>query len=377
MKGVHLALRLPEIVGQILFYLVNTPEQEKKKLYCNIYQCLFVNSLWHDVAFKQLWKHVVFEDGKSEYESFLKFVSIATNTKIVKKHQLLNTQPQHNGVLSGYSNGNGMIKEELESIENDVFMSNNSYRTQYYRSIRTISLKKIKEESINEPLERLAPYVQHLKRLDMYICDYFMDSTIQTFIKLGAFSLLTELSLAGCNRITDCAIIGVANCCKDLQHLDLRACGQVSDNSICEIAKNCHNLQHLNVGRVRDREKITIRSIGMIAEHTKVTVLGLAGCDMTDKCLALLAKHRGKYLERISVNNCHRLSNKTLKVYVTQCPKLSVFEMKECHFINDWGLVARLVQRRVLLTLCDQQNKDCTEWARRNGKVIHVRAPVK
>jgi hypothetical protein len=91
----------------------------------------------------------------------------------------------------------------------------------------------------------------------------------------------------------------------------------------------------------------------------------------------LLAKYRGKALERVSVNNCYRLTNKTVQAYVKHCPNLSVFEMKECHWIDDWASVAELVQRRVLLTLCDQQSKACAEWARRHGKVMEVRAPVK
>ncbi|CEG84295.1 hypothetical protein RMATCC62417_18118 [Rhizopus microsporus] len=98
---------------------------------------------------------------------------------------------------------------------------------------------------------------------------------------------------------------------------------------------------------------------------------------MTDECLVMLAKHRGKKLERISVNNCYKLTNKTIQAFVKYCPNLSVFEMKECHWIDDWSCVAELVQRRVLLTLCDQQNKACVEWARRHGRVMNVKAPVK
>ena len=81
-----------------------------------------------------------------------------------------------------------------------------------------------------------------------------------------------------------------------------------------------------NVGRVRDRDRITIDSIRLIAMHTQVSVLGLAGCDMTDDGLILLAQYRNAGLERISVNNCYRVTNKTVQAYVRYCPNLSVLK---------------------------------------------------
>jgi hypothetical protein len=133
----------------------------------------------------------------------------------------------------------------------------------------------------------------------------------------------------------------------------------------------------LNVGRIRDRERITITSIRLIAQRTKAAVLGLAGCDIDDECMLLLAQQRKSSMERISVNNCYRITNESIRAFVKLCPRLSVFEMKECHLVNDWASVAELVNRKVLLTLCEQQNKACLDWAKSQGKSMKVRAPVK
>ncbi|EIE85125.1 hypothetical protein RO3G_09835 [Rhizopus delemar RA 99-880] len=61
----HLALKLPEIVSQIVSYLVNPSyqDQDKSTLYKDIYPCLFVNSLWHDCAFRYMWRSILFEDN--------------------------------------------------------------------------------------------------------------------------------------------------------------------------------------------------------------------------------------------------------------------------------------------------------------------------
>ncbi|KAG0179370.1 Antagonist of MEN (Mitotic Exit Network) [Apophysomyces sp. BC1021] len=326
-----------------------------------------------------LWRHVSFDDTKMEYDAFLRFVSSVVN--IFPPSKLSTTaaaaaalaiavpipQPRNN---IGY-----LAEINRQHKPNHCINYTKSVRIDKYRhGIRSLTLRKIKERKIEEPLEALGRSLPKMERLEMYICDYVTDGSLEGFISFGR---LTYLSLAGCFRVTDNAILNVAQHCRNLEHLDLRACGMISDLSIAAVATCCRGLRHLNVGRVRDRERISIQSIGLIATYTQVAVLGLAGCDIDDECMVMLAKHRNTGLERVSVNNCHRLTNKTLRAFVQYCSNVSVFEMKECHWIDDWESVAELVQRKVLLTLCDQQNRACTEWAKQKGRVMDVKAPLK
>ncbi|KAI8072148.1 uncharacterized protein B0P05DRAFT_549091 [Gilbertella persicaria] len=406
-KLMHLALQLPEIVSHILSYLTvgnQQDEQNRVKIYQHIYPCLFVNALWHDCTIRLMWRHITFEDSKSEYEAFLNFAQAISNypqaiqtmdinspavlaIAVPKassglffsqdkrltflKQQKRDTEPSK--LIAFDTNGDTVRTTRSAAMQQSNMQSSLWTHQQYQNAVRSISLKKIKDKTINEPLQHIGHYTKRLEKLDIYICDHLSDSSIYTFI-IHNHQSLTYLSLAGCNRITDEAVLSVAKHCPRLEHLDLRACGLISDVSIQEIANQCPRLHHLNVGRVRDREKITSRSIKLIALKTQVAVLGLAGCDMTDECLVLLAKCRGAGLERISVNNCYRITNKSVQAYVKHCPNLSVFEMKECHWIDDWGSVAELVQRKVLLTLCDQQNRACAEWARQRGRIMEVKA---
>ncbi|KAI8987641.1 hypothetical protein BDF20DRAFT_904650 [Mycotypha africana] len=375
-KSAHLALQLPEIVDRIMYFLTvpihMIDEQHKHKLYENIYPCLFINGLWHDCAVRWIWKHVTFEDSKSEFDALLRFcytVGGNDTQDYAPPHPMRSSSTAANLAIASSPN--------VSTIRYyPSFYSPYAHYTQHRKAIRSITLRKIKDKAINKPLMQIGRYTQRLEKLDIYICDHLADSSVHTFITYNHNSL-TFLSLAGCNRITDEAIISVAHHCPKLMHLDLRACGLISDVSIKAIATHCPNLFHLNVGRVRDREKITMASINLVAQQTQVGVLGLAGCDITDECLILLAQARNKGLERISVNNCYRITNRSLRAYVTYCPNLSVFEMKECHRINDWSAVAELVQRKVLLTLCEQQNKSCLEWARQRGRVLTVKPPIK
>ncbi|KAI7869980.1 hypothetical protein BDF14DRAFT_1722046 [Spinellus fusiger] len=357
-SSVHLALCLPEIVTYIFSFLDCQPETSLKD--SGLLACLVVNRLWHDCAMPSVWRRVEFEESKdmTALVHFSKvFSSMAHTSDILSSKD--NTSPQ------------SMFTYQRHTLSTPVYYS---HLDMYRMSLRHLSLRKIKDKSIDEPLIKMAAHATQLNYLDVYICDYFTNAALVAFL---ANPTLTYLSLAGCYRIDDDAILQVAMGCPHLEHLDVRACGLISDLSVSAIAMGCPHLRHLNVGRIRERHRVTHNSIDLIAKHTQVTVLGLAGCDIDDACMIQLAHLRGAFLERISINSCYRVTNKTLRAYVEYCPRLSVFEMKECPQVNDWEAVATLVQRKVLLTLCDDQSQACTAWARRKGRCLEVKAPVK
>ncbi|KAI7869864.1 hypothetical protein BDF14DRAFT_1721765 [Spinellus fusiger] len=380
----HLVVCLPEIVSHILSYV---HESDTKKPYAVLYPSLLVNQLWHDCASRLLWRELTFDDDQKDYNAFLNIVASFSNT-------LSDPPPLFHGTSTtpgtpptpgtpGTPAMSGIPAPQIASpflavptqgpsyfdklTFSHIIRTHSTHPTDrsrielYSRSVRSLTLRKLKSKQIDIPLQQLSLHTHYLKRLDFYICDHISDASFYPFITHH----LTHISLAGCHCITDEAIAQAARQCPQLEHLDLRACGQVSDVSVKQVARHCPRLKHLNVGRVRDRERITGDSIIDIAKYTQVSVLGLAGCDVDDTCMIQLAYHRREGLERISVNNCPRITNQALRAYVTFCPHLSVFEMKECHCINDWESVATLVERKVLLTLCDKQNRACGEWARR------------
>lgn len=418
----HLAVCLPEIVSHVLSFLVPTcyHDEPKKKMYTDLYHCLTVNHLWYDCATRIIWRNAFFEDTKNDLEIFLKFASVLCDTPTTQFYDIVSAgptitfdtimtstsmvkYPSRSSSISSVSTFDSIHTPSECSImdQDDDFSVNGKVTTaddfsiasssedltlyqqkmneqarliKYQNALRFLSVRKIKEESINEPLLRIGESAPKLEYLDIYICDHLLNETLYPFLRHQS---LTYLSLAGCHNITDEAILKVAEYCKGLQHLDLRACGSVSDTSLSAIALNCRGLKHLNVGRIRDREKVTVESISMIAKYTQATVLGLAGCDIDDHCMKVLASYRGTGLERVSVNSCFKITNETVYALLKYCPNLSVFEMKECHRINDWEAVAELVQRKVLLTLCDQQNRACADWARVRGRSLDVKSPLK
>ncbi|RUS29900.1 hypothetical protein BC938DRAFT_480090 [Jimgerdemannia flammicorona] len=209
-----------------------------------------------------------------------------------------------------------------------------------------------KEKTINEPLLAIAEHAGNLTSLELYLCDRIMGATVLAFITIHQpISPITHLSLPGCHCSTDTVVLSVAAYCPNLHYLDLRACRFISDVSIVAVARACPQLYHLNVGRFLERDRITDASILEIARLTQITVLGLAGCDITDECILILSEHRGDAIEAIYVGNCPRITYRSIRALVAKCKKLRVFRLKECHHVRDWEAVGELVQRGVLLGL--------------------------
>ncbi|KAI9264055.1 hypothetical protein BDA99DRAFT_508261 [Phascolomyces articulosus] len=412
--SLHPALLIPEIVSHILSFTL--PDETNEHGFGDVLQCLQVNNLWHDCAARLLWRNVTFDE--SSYNSFTKFAN--TVGEQLEKREETDDDIQTSNTASSLAVANNSIIRQTGLFSNcldflfihttpptadkdcddnstivsdDISLLNSSISTNsstttitvslspnkpisnipFYRSVvRSITIRKIKKDTINELLsDKIARHCTRLEHIDLYICDHVNNAALSPIIQHGQ---LTHVSLAGCYQITDACIMQMADRCRQLQHLDLRACGQISDVSISAIAMQCRALKHLNVGRVRDRHRITVKSIRLIALHTKVTVLGLAGCQVDDECMLLLAQYRHRDLERISVNSCHHITNVTIRAYARYCPNLSVFEMKECHLINDWETVVMLAQRKVLMTLCEQQDRACSAWAQQQGVTWDVKS---
>ncbi|KAI8988775.1 hypothetical protein BDB01DRAFT_757420 [Pilobolus umbonatus] len=374
----HLLVHLPEIVSHIISFLI-PQEGHQENVNVNLYPCLFVNRLWHDCSFRIIWRRAIFGDNTEDLDSFIKLSKIlcdppSTFSSLpITTDPLISNDPPYSAIKS--STRSSSISKHNQHIFQQYGKELQSARVNSYRSaLRMLSLRKIKNKSVNDLLSNIGQYTCRLEYLDIYICDHFTNDSLYSFL---THRTLTFLSLAGCNHISDEAVLKVAEYCHQLEHLDLRACGLVSDVSLSAIALNCPRLRHLNVGRIKDRYKVTIQSIALVAKHTQAGVLGLAGCDIDDECMRVLARYRSTGLERVSVNSCYKISNETVYAYMKYCPNLSVFEMKECYLINDWEAVAELANRKVLLTLCEQQNKACANWARRKGILLNVKAPLK
>lgn len=169
-----------------------------------------------------------------------------------------------------------------------------------------------------------------LKSLELYVCPKLVPA--ESLLSSGT---LLKLALPGCGLVDDSVMQSVARLCKHLEVLDLRACELVTDMGIVAIAENCPRLSYLNVGRVKNSAGITDRSLTQICQLTSVETLGLAGCSIGDEGVFAIAQHRGPHIERLSMNQCHAVSDYSLVSLLKASPKLQVLEIVGCEQVSD------------------------------------------
>lgn len=249
--------------------------------------CLLVNKLWYAETRRILYKNIHFKD-ETTIDAFMHF----------------------NELFDFYDNENGIITLSRP---------------------KSLVLHKISTLS-QEKTDQLAEIVSGgLEWLEMYTCPKLIPN-----LAFAAGGQLRTLILPGCTALTDSALSQLARASPHLETLDLRACEQISDKSIRVVAHYCPQLTMLNVGRTRHGHRITNKGIRSIARHTRICVLGVAGCHITDTTVWELALHRGPFLERVSFNNCIHLSNASVpKILGYISRSLSVLEVKNLPLLTD------------------------------------------
>eukprot|EP00746_Dinoflagellata_sp_MGD_P083658 gnl/MRDRNA2_/MRDRNA2_33280_c0_seq1.p1 gnl/MRDRNA2_/MRDRNA2_33280_c0~~gnl/MRDRNA2_/MRDRNA2_33280_c0_seq1.p1 ORF type:complete len:562 (+),score=79.56 gnl/MRDRNA2_/MRDRNA2_33280_c0_seq1:88-1773(+) len=92
-------------------------------------------------------------------------------------------------------------------------------------------------------------------------------------------STFRDLSIAGCQSITNDGMMAVA-ACRDLRSLNLSGCRDISDEGLEEIASKCANLHTLYLS---DCRRVTHRALTALAEGCpNLNVLCLRGCPEAD-----------------------------------------------------------------------------------------------
>lgn len=179
-----------------------------------------------------------------------------------------------------------------------------------------------------EQFEQIAQF--RLRSLELYVCP----KLIPTAAMLSSGTLL-KIALPGCALVDDELMTTIARMCQKLQILDLRACEKVSDAGVIAIAQRCPDLSYLNVGRIKRSEAITDLSIVEICKRTSVETLGLAGCAISDESVLAVARHRGLQIERLSMNQCHKITDYALCELLRSSPRLQVLEVVGCDKLRD------------------------------------------
>lgn len=251
-----------------------------------IYSCLFVNKFWYAVAVRILYKQLHFK----KESSWNRFMS--------------NSKPVDNSRPSVF------VLHKLPNVQQC-------------------------------DLHQLEKFGGAIEWLEFYTCPNIVPT--RSLLNGGR---MTKVVLPGCGRVDDKTIALVAQMCPGLEHLDIRACDKVSDKGLKFIAKHCRQLKLLNVGRTQNGDLITHRGLKHIARRTQLVTLGAAGTAIEDRTMWDFAAYRGKSLERLSLNNCKLLTNKSVPRILNHTPTLSVLELRGCTQITEMRPIVKFKRMR-------------------------------
>lgn len=174
---------------------------------------------------------------------------------------------------------------------------------------------------------------------------------------------LHTLVVTGSAAVDDAWLLGVARRCPHLSVLDLRACELVLDVGVHVIGQNCRRLHSVNLGRKRRGLLITDHSVAyLVRQNPRLHTVGLAGCAVLDRSLWELAAAAGPRLQRLSLNNCTRLTNQLVPALLLRnmFPRLLVLEVRNVLGITYWDPVVTFRRRQsargiyLLIEVCEQ-----------------------
>lgn len=202
---------------------------------------------------------------------------------------------------------------------------------------------------------------KQLRHLEYYVCPNILPP-VNWFQSL---TKLEKLILPGNKLINDSYLIQICRYLPNLKVLDLRACDNITDAGIVAVGTHCKQLVSCNIGRHRNGSSITGLSVVALAKNTMIRTLGLAGCDITDASMWELAQKCGKNIERLSLNNCNKLTNFSLPMLFAfnYFPNLNVLEIQNIAKITDvrhmvrYKIWKRSQRIPILIKGCDRITK--------------------
>ena len=114
-------------------------------------------------------------------------------------------------------------------------------------------------------------------------------------------SVLRELSISDCEKITDLSLLELARLGPKLRYLSAAKCYQLTDLGVTAIVKHCYKLRYLNI---RGCEAVSDVSLQALATNcSKLRSLDIGKCDVTDAGLEVVSRHIPA-LQNLSVQGC-------------------------------------------------------------------------
>jgi len=195
-------------------------------------------------------------------------------------------------------------------------------------------IKSVQVLSLRKSLRELVSGIPNLESLNLSGCYNLSDSALDTAFNRDIPSLKT-LNLSLCKDVTDNSLGRIATHCKNLEDLQLGGCTKITNTGLLLISWGLNNIKSLN-----------LRSCWQISDHGIGHLAGINSQPTTG----------AKTLQRISLQDCQKLTDESLKHIADGLPQVTAINLSFCVSVTDTGLksLSRMSSLRSLnLRSCD------------------------
>jgi len=202
---------------------------------------------------------------------------------------------------------------------------------------RLTSLSFFGCQNITDVGVKEVPTLKYLEQLSLGNCPRITD---QSVMKFGS-SLLKDLTLRGCHRLTSSSIKEVVRRSSSLEKLNLQGLA-ITDSLLVDITQYCLQLTSLNIASANPfgGNAITDVSALSLVRLPQLRSLNLQGSSrLTDASIIHIARHCVR-LERINLGGCSKITDMSLKAFAKYTPNLTHISLFQCYNIKNQGFEA-------------------------------------
>lgn len=195
----------------------------------------------------------------------------------------------------------------------------------------------------------------HLQFLSFKLCPQISDFA---FTGPNDQRKLPQLSLKGldiqqCIRLTDKALISIAQACPNLETLDVRELRSLTDSAFSALALHCPSLQHIQARQVSN---LTDQPLLELVENCRnLKILDLRECSLISDYGCSTLDRLQETLTILHLGNCQTLTDRTLINVVSKLKKLEIINLEQCTLLTDKGF-SKLPSSLLTLNIRNNQN---------------------
>ena len=180
-----------------------------------------------------------------------------------------------------------------------------------------------------------------LRILKLDNCGFgFTDKTVDA--TLSCLSKLEILTVTGCYRLSDSAMVKILGTAKNIQHLDVINNSRLTENFVETVAQECKALRTLRLDNSLQIYGSHLRHLTQMKSLQYVSFANLK--EVTDSNIISLLESIGGGLKGINLSGCHQLTDSSIVAIRSSCSDLKELDLSCLPHLTKLGMMGLFVE---------------------------------